>query len=206
MGETSEMTLTFRCPRGLEGVLPKPIPAVLGLPDWFKALPQRAFNPTVGGQTHTVKKCPPFVDAMTYGFLIPLATDLEVHDGEFNWKFDLPESVVSDYSYSSPIDFHDPESDCRYAVIRRGSVHHQVQQFLDHRSPEGLFAIVYTPGQSRRFAVHHVDRHGRLRCVLSEPDQFSGALDRFKIQRLAPKGHAHRPMFPGETRDLGRPL
>ena len=107
VGETSEMTLTFRCPRGLEGVLPKPIPAVQGLPDWFKALPQRAFNPTVGGQTHTVKKCPPFVDAMTYGFLIPLATDLEVRDGEFSWNFEAAEAVVSEYSYSSPIDFHD---------------------------------------------------------------------------------------------------
>lgn len=103
-----EMTLTFRCPRGLESVLPKPIPAVQGLPDWFKALAPRAFNPTVGGQTYTVKKCPPFVDAMTYGFLIPLATDLEVRDGEFTWNFEAPEGLVSDYSYSSPIDFHDP--------------------------------------------------------------------------------------------------
>jgi len=24
----------------------------------------------------TVKKCPPFIDAMTFGFLIPLVTDL----------------------------------------------------------------------------------------------------------------------------------
>jgi hypothetical protein len=103
-----EMTLTFRCPRGLEHILPKPIPAVQGLPDWFKALAPRAFNPTMGGQTYTVKKCPPFVDAMTYGFLIPLAADLEVRDGEFSWNFEAPEGVVSDYSYSSPIDFHDP--------------------------------------------------------------------------------------------------
>jgi hypothetical protein len=108
MGEASEMTLTFRCPRGLESVLPKPIPAVQGLPDWFKALSQRAFNPSMGGQSYTVKKCPPFVDAMTYGFLIPLASDLEVRDGEFSWNFEAPEGVVSDYSDSSPIDFHDP--------------------------------------------------------------------------------------------------
>jgi hypothetical protein len=31
-----------------------------------------------------VKKCPPFIDAMTYGFLIPLAIDLEVLSGEAN--------------------------------------------------------------------------------------------------------------------------
>ena len=33
------MTLTFRCPAELEGLLPPPVPAALGLPDWFKAMP-----------------------------------------------------------------------------------------------------------------------------------------------------------------------
>jgi hypothetical protein len=107
MGQVDHVKLTFRCPRGLENVLPKPIPAALGLPDWFKALPQRAFNATIGGPTLTVKKCPPFIDAMTYGFLIPLATDLEVRDCEFTWNFELPEGVAGDFSYA-PIDFHDP--------------------------------------------------------------------------------------------------
>jgi hypothetical protein len=107
MDQASNMTLTFRCPPALETILPRPIPAVLGLPDWFKALPQKAFNATMGEQTPTVKKCPPFIDAMTYGFLIPLAVDLKVQDGEFTWNFDVPEGFISEYSHS-PIDFHDP--------------------------------------------------------------------------------------------------
>jgi hypothetical protein len=107
MDQPSEMTLTFRCPPGLESILPRPIPAVLGLPEWFKALPQKAFNQALGEEHLTVKKCPPFIDAMTYGFLIPLAIDLKVQDGEFSWNFDLPEGLVSEYSHS-PIDFHDP--------------------------------------------------------------------------------------------------
>lgn len=107
MDEIERKTLTFRCPPELEALLPRPIPAVLGLPDWFKALPQKAFNPTMGEETHTVKKCPPFIDAMTYGFLIPLATDLEVRDGEFSWNFEVPKGFVSEYSHS-PIGFHDP--------------------------------------------------------------------------------------------------
>jgi hypothetical protein len=105
--QVSGVKLRFRCPRGLETVLPRPIPAALGLPDWFKALPQRAFNPTMGEDTLTVKKCPPFIDAMTYGFLIPLATDLEVRDGEFSWNLELPQGMAGDHSYA-PIDFHDP--------------------------------------------------------------------------------------------------
>ena len=107
MDQANEMTLTFRCPPGLEKLLPRPIPAVLGMPDWFKALPLKAFNPSMGEEGFTVKKCPPFIDAMTYGFLIPLATDLEVRDGEFSWDFELPKGLVGEYSHS-PIDFHDP--------------------------------------------------------------------------------------------------
>lgn len=107
MPDAKEMTLTFRCAPQLEKILPRPIPAVLGLPDWFKAMPQRAFNPISGRDDQTVKRCPPFIDAMTYGFLIPLAVDLEVRAGEFSWDFDAPKGLVSDFLLS-PIDFHDP--------------------------------------------------------------------------------------------------
>ncbi len=107
MGHANQLALTFRCPTELESLIPRPIPAVLGLPDWYKALPQKAFNTTLGDDTQTMKKCPPFIDAMTYGFLIPLAMDLIVRDGEFTWSFDAPNGFVSEYSHS-PISFHDP--------------------------------------------------------------------------------------------------
>ena len=71
------MTVAFRCPPELEPFLPRPMPAVLGLPDWFKAMPPKAFNPSLGEDSQTLKRCPPFIDAMTYGFLIPLPTDLK---------------------------------------------------------------------------------------------------------------------------------
>jgi hypothetical protein len=43
---------------------------------------------------------------MTFGFLMPLAIDLEVRNGEFSWNFDVPKGFVSEYSHS-PIGFHD---------------------------------------------------------------------------------------------------
>jgi hypothetical protein len=107
MEPADEMTLIFRCPPELAGILPRPISAVLGLPDWFKAMPQKTFNPIKGEETQTVKRCPPFIDAMTYGFLIPLVTDVEVRDGEFSWNFEMPAGYVGEYSHS-PIGFHDP--------------------------------------------------------------------------------------------------
>ncbi len=76
-----QCSVIFRCPPELDGILPRPIPAVRGLPDWFKALPQKAFSQTMGDNIYTMKKCPPVIDAMTYGFLMPLACDLKVENG-----------------------------------------------------------------------------------------------------------------------------
>jgi len=98
--------ITFRCPPELESVLPRPIPAFAGLPDWFKSMPQKAFSALTGTDNFTVKKCPPFIDAMTSGFLMPLMTDLQVEDGHFKWQQDWPGGAVVNYS-RSPIDFHE---------------------------------------------------------------------------------------------------
>ncbi|MEA2989209.1 MAG: hypothetical protein QOG83_1920 [Alphaproteobacteria bacterium] len=100
------MAITFRCPPELEPILPRPLPAFLGLPEWFKSMPASAFSAVLQSEQMTVKKCPPFIDAMTYGFLIPLVTDLRVEDGVFSWDFEVPGGAIASYT-RSPIDFHD---------------------------------------------------------------------------------------------------
>jgi hypothetical protein len=96
--------VTFRCPKALEGLLPPPTPAATGLPDWLRAMPAQAFSAVVAGDDDTVKRCPPFIDAMTCGFLIPLICDLTIEDGEFTWEHELP---AGDGFARSPIGFHD---------------------------------------------------------------------------------------------------
>jgi hypothetical protein len=102
----AQMPITFRCPPELESFLPRPVPAVLGLPDWFKAMPANAFSTVLQMEQMTVKKCPPFIDAMTYGFLFLLATDVRVEDGAFTWDFANPGGASARYT-RSPISFHD---------------------------------------------------------------------------------------------------
>lgn len=104
--QEDSMTLTFRCPKELEGLLPPPVPAAVGLPAWFKAMPPQAFNALVAREHDTVKRCPPFIDAMTSGFLIPLICDVKVENGEFTWDYDLPPGGESGF-VRSPIGFHD---------------------------------------------------------------------------------------------------
>jgi hypothetical protein len=96
-------TLFFRCPAALEGLIPPPVAASQGLPDWLRLMPAQAFNAVVGAQDDTVKRCPPFVDAMTTGFLIPLMCDVRVENGEFSWDMDLPPAAGP----RSPLAFHD---------------------------------------------------------------------------------------------------
>jgi hypothetical protein len=106
MDESAPKPIKFRCPPELAGLLPRPIPAVLGLPDWFKSMPQTAFSALLQEEQMTVKKCPPFIDAMTYGFLMPLAADIRVEDGTFNWDRDVPVGSLTAF-VRAPIDFHD---------------------------------------------------------------------------------------------------
>jgi hypothetical protein len=100
------MNLTFRCPKELEGFLPPPMPAREGVPAWLKAAPRQAFSALVSGEDDTVKRCPPFIDSMTCGFLIPLICDLKVEKGEFIWDNDLPTGGTVDFP-RSPIGLHD---------------------------------------------------------------------------------------------------
>jgi hypothetical protein len=101
-----KLTLKFRCPRELEGLLPSPVPASLGLPDWLKAMPTKALSGLALRDEETIKRCPPFIDAMTSGFLIPLICDLRVENGEITWDNDIPPGGELDFP-RSPIGFHD---------------------------------------------------------------------------------------------------
>jgi hypothetical protein len=106
MDQMTSMAVTFRCPPELEATLPKPIPAVQGLPDWFKALPHKAFSAIRQTDIMTIKKCPPFIDAMGYGFLMPLISDLKVENGEFSWDREVPGGGVTNFTHS-PIGYHE---------------------------------------------------------------------------------------------------
>ena len=60
---------------------PAPYPASRGVPQWLKDMPmerpvaQATPQGQVAVQAPTVKQCPPFIEAMTVGYVIPLAGD-----------------------------------------------------------------------------------------------------------------------------------
>lgn len=58
-----------------------------------------------GAAIRTVKQCPPFVDAMQAGFMMPLPCDLHYADGVFAWDWEAPEPSLADHP-RAPINFH----------------------------------------------------------------------------------------------------
>lgn len=68
--------IRFLCEERFKGVIPEPYPASQFLPDWYKKLPHRTGNQ--GLNKGTVKRCAPFLDSLSAGFIIPLAGDVEL--------------------------------------------------------------------------------------------------------------------------------
>ncbi len=165
------MTVTFSCPPELEAVLPRPMPAVLGLPDWFKALPQKSYNPSLGEDSQTIKRCPPFIDAMTYGFLIPLATDLKIENGEFSWDWPMRGGEITTYSYS-PIDFHDPSQVAGTPFFDDDRFVIKFNNFWTIKTPPG-YALLFT------HPVNRADLPFTTITGLVDSDRFSDSLLNF---------------------------
>lgn len=147
MDQDNQMTLVFRCLPELAALLPPPVPAVQGLPDWFKSMPQKSFNPITQEETQTVKRCPPFIDAMAYGFLILLPCDLRVENGAFSWDFDAPVDVISNFM-RSPLSFHDA---CQVVGTPYYEEEHLLIKFIN------FWTIEAPPGYSLLF-THPVNR------------------------------------------------
>jgi len=136
------MTLKFRCPAELEGILPPPIPASLGLPTWLKAMPTQAFNAINMRDEDTIKRCHPFVDAMTCGFLIPLICDLRIENGEIVWDNEIPPGGSLDFP-RSPVGFHDASQATGSPLFESDRYIIKFHNLWTIEAPEG-YAVFFT--------------------------------------------------------------
>jgi hypothetical protein len=144
MHDSEPPTIVFRCPPELDGVIPRPIPAVQGLPDWFRAMPQRAFSAVLQSEQFTLKRCPPFIDAMTYGFLVPLITDVHVENGMFSWDHRVPRgsSIIAAHS---PLDFHDNSQVTGSPFFQEDQVLVKFNSFWTIELPPGYSLLITHP-------------------------------------------------------------
>jgi len=161
------MQVTFRCDPALLDILPRPVPARAALPEWLRAMAPRAPSELHGREIRTVKQCPPFVDAMSHGFMLLLPCDVQVADGCFSWQWSLPPLTV-DVHPRAPLSFHVP------AQLRGLPFHADDAVAIKFNS---FWTIELEPGWSL-FATHPINREElpfRLLSGIVDADCFNDA-------------------------------
>jgi len=158
------MRIVFRCDPTMLGELPRPMAARSALPEWLRTMPRTAFSATHGEEVRTVKQCPPFVDAMAFGFVIPLPCDVHVSRGLLTWDWQQADLAVAAHP-RSPISFHVPEQAMGTPLFEAGTVIVKFNSF---------WTIELEPGYSL-FATHPINRADlpfRLLTGLVDCDRF----------------------------------
>ncbi|MFT4118120.1 hypothetical protein [Bradyrhizobium sp.] len=178
----NKLALRFRCPKELEGLLPPPIPASQGVPDWLKTMPPTAFSALNQQDEQTIKRCPPFVDAMTCGFLIPLICDLRIEDGEIVWDNDIPPGGETEFP-RSPISFHDPGQVTGSPLFESDRFLIKFHNLWTIEAPEG-YALFFTHPVNR-FDLPFTTLSGLVDC------------DRYKDAWIHFPAHWHDTRFSG---------
>lgn len=134
-----------RCHPKLEPILPKPVPAKAALPDWFKAMPSEVKAQTLGGEeVRTLKHCPPLIDALGTGVMIPLAADLTVANGAVSWDWHPP--ILDDARITrAPVGLHVPEQATGVPFRLEVNAVLKFMNFWTLEAPEGVSLLFVHP-------------------------------------------------------------
>ena len=103
---SSEPKIEFRCYTEDWDVIPKPYSARKHMPEWYKKLKDNVKddegNPQKGFNSFTVKRCPPVLDAMSVGWIIPLAADIHITTNDdcsgVNWDSQFEKPIMQSHS------------------------------------------------------------------------------------------------------------
>ena len=158
------MRIIFRCDPALAAHLPRPVAARGLLPDWLRDMPAKAHSEIHGRDIRTVKQCPPFVDAMAYGFTILLPCDVTVDRGAFAWDWDIPQPATVGHP-RAPLSFHVAAQFAGAPFARAGQAALKFNSFWTIELEEGWSL----------FATHPVNRDDlpfRLVSGLVDSDRF----------------------------------
>jgi hypothetical protein len=159
------MKIIFRCDPALIDLLPRPVPAKAALPDWLRQMAPRVPSAVHQRSIRTVKQCPPFVDAMTHGFMIPLPCDVTVRQGQFSWDWPLPAMTVPGHP-RAPLSFHVPEQIAGSPLARGSQSAIKFNSFWTIELEAGWSLMVVHP-------INRDDLPFRLVTGLVDADRFS---------------------------------
>lgn len=179
------MKIVFRCLPELEAILPPPVPAKRGLPDWLKRMPMTALAEDFEAEVKTVKQCPPFVDAMSFGFILPLPCDLTYEDGAFAWDWSELPAGLPRHTSRAPLSFHLPAQVVDSPLFEADSLLIKFMNFWTMELEPGYSLLVTHPVNRPDLpfrtvtglvdADRYVDNYVHFPAAWTEPD-FKGVL------------------------------
>ena len=128
--------------------IPAPIPAKDSLPAWYKNCPATFIENDVTNQS--IKRCMPFFDMLTTGYLMLLASDtnLEYIDNGREVKYYANEGEKIGFNYIRTIDFHSPKQVEGHPIKRMPC------KFLNHwviKTPPGFSCLFIPPARQDHF-------------------------------------------------------
>ena len=138
------MKVVFRCFPEWEALLPKPAPASDALPEWLKSMPAAVHSDILGAEVRTAKHCVPFIDALSRGFLVPLAADVTVSDSNFSWSWDMPALSRSRIT-RAPISFHLGEQLAGTPLVDGDALAVKFNNFWTIETPPGHSLLITHP-------------------------------------------------------------
>ncbi|KFE34557.1 hypothetical protein [Thioclava atlantica] len=140
------MKIVARCHPALKDLIPAPMPAEKALPDWLRTMPGEVEAESMGGERlRTLKQCPPLLDALGLGVLIPLPCDIRVEGGSFHWDWAFP--AITDAPLTrAPLGAHLPEQAIGAPLpLGPGQLAIKFTNYWTLEAPEGWQLLVTHP-------------------------------------------------------------
>jgi len=145
------MKLGFRCPAHMEQLLPRPKLARHGLPQWlarstYLGPGSGGSDSGVGEEVQSTKdgRKEPAHGALATGFLLPLAADLEVKDGRFEWSWPLGAPSLEPYA-CAPVEFESCEHAREAPLLEEDGIIIRFHSFWSMELEPGWSLLVIHP-------------------------------------------------------------
>ena len=142
-----EPIIEFKCHPELKGVIPEPYPARKLMPNWYKKL--EMYNKLVDDdgarfEAPTIKRCPPVLDALVAGWILPLVCSVEFsirdNGSSLSWVLN---GMQSNKPPSFAVSHHSPQQLKGHPMLPRLPV-----KFINHwhiKTPPGWSCLFVPP-------------------------------------------------------------
>jgi len=142
-----EPIIEFKCHPELKGVIPEPYPARKLMPNWYKKL--EMYHKVVEDdgaryEAPTIKRCPPVLDALVAGWILPLVCSVEfsIRDNGSNLSWVL-NGMQSNKPPNFAVAYHSPQQLKGHPMLPRLPV-----KFINHwhiKTPPGWSCLFVPP-------------------------------------------------------------